>query len=170
MSAMISRRTSALAAAMGFVLVACGTSSDSDTAEPAATEAAVAADVDAPATDAAAAPAATTAEASSVTAAPTDPSRSDPPATDAPVEVTEAPSEEPAAAPPATEPAPPATQPAAPEVGGRAFATDVEPDSQFDGNPFPDLVVEDVGRAGSANLANIVPSDRPVLLWTWAPH
>ena len=46
----------------------------------------------------------------------------------------------------------------------------VESDAQFDGNPFPDLVVDDVGRDGEANIANILPSDRPVLLWTWAPH
>ena len=60
--------------------------------------------------------------------------------------------------------------PAEPQIGGRAFAVDVESASQFDGNPFPDLVVEDVGRDGQGNLANILPSDRPVLLWAWAPH
>ena len=74
-------------------------------------------------------------------------------------EETEAPVETDAAAGP--EPAP---------VGGRAFATDVQPESQFDGNPFPDLVVDDVGRDGQANIANILPSERPVLLWAWAPH
>ena len=73
----------------------------------------------------------------------------------------------------AAEPAPTDAVPAEPEppaVGGRSFATTVEPDAQFDGNPFPDLVVDDIGRGGEANIANILPSDRPVLLWTWAPH
>ena len=55
-------------------------------------------------------------------------------------------------------------------LGGRTFSTAVESDAQFDGNPFPNLVVDDVGRDGEANIANILPSDRPVLLWTWAPH
>jgi hypothetical protein len=79
------------------------------------------------------------------------------PATDAPV------------AEPIPTDAPPAER-EPPAVGGRSFATAVEPDAQFDGNPFPDLVVDDVGRGGEANIANILPSDRPVLLWTWAPH
>ncbi|MFK8022584.1 MAG: hypothetical protein AB8G26_01365, partial [Ilumatobacter sp.] len=56
------------------------------------------------------------------------------------------------------------------ELGGRAFAESADAASQFDANPFPDLVVDDVGRETKANLANILPSDRPVLLWTYAPH
>lgn len=115
-------------------------------------------------TDAAAA---TTPEAT--TEATTEPATAEPTDTQAPEPATT--ETEPAV----TEPAAPATdappaEPAPPAVGGRALATTVEPASQFDGNPFPDLVVEDIGRSGEANTANILPSDRPVLLWTWAPH
>jgi hypothetical protein len=70
-------------------------------------------------------------------------------------------------APPAE---PVATEVAAPVAGGRLFAADVQPAAQFDGNPFPDLVVDDVGKDAQVNIANILPSDRPVLLWAWAPH
>jgi hypothetical protein len=61
------------------------------------------------------------------------------------------------------------TAPSAP-IGGRALATDLEPASAFAGNPLPDLVVDDLGRSAQANLANLLPSDRPVLVWAWAPH
>lgn len=56
------------------------------------------------------------------------------------------------------------------EIGGRAFAGDVQAASDIDSNPFPDLVVDDVGRGGVANIRNIIPAARPILLWTWAPH
>lgn len=68
-----------------------------------------------------------------------------------------------------TEP-PPAPEPEPAAIGGRAFASDLEPASDFDGNPLPDLVVEDVGRGQTANIRNIFPADRPVLLWAYAPH
>lgn len=85
---------------------------------------------------------------------------------------------EPEAEPVVEEPAPesgdvepePAPAPAPAEIGGRAIAADVQAAANFDGNPFPDLVVNDVGRDGEVNIRNILPSDRPVLLWTWAPH
>jgi hypothetical protein len=71
--------------------------------------------------------------------------------------------------PPATEPA--STEaPAAAPLGGRALAAELDPAAAFDGNPLPDLVVDDLGRQTQANLANLLPSDRPVLLWAWAPH
>jgi hypothetical protein len=60
--------------------------------------------------------------------------------------------------------------PAEPVVGGRLFAADVQPATQVDGNPFPDLVVDDIGKDAQVNIKNILPSDRPVLLWAWAPH
>lgn len=88
----------------------------------------------------------------------------------------DAPTTEPATTdvPPPTEPAvteaPAPAEPAEPVVGGRTLATSLEPAAQFDGNPFPDLVVDDVGKSTQVNLANILPSDRPVLLWAWAPH
>ena len=112
-------------------------------------------------------PAATTpppTEAASAAAPADDESPAEPPTTEPPA--TNAAAESPAPEAPSTEP--PTAEPA--PLGGRTFSTAVESDAQFDGNPFPDLVVDDVGRDGEANIANILPSDRPVLLWTWAPH
>ena len=63
-----------------------------------------------------------------------------------------------------------AAAPARPALGGRALAADVQPAAQFENNPFPDLLVEDIGKNAQANIKNILPSDRPVLLWAWAPH
>ena len=88
-------------------------------------------------------------------------------------ETAEAPPEDDDAAEPAEPVATeaPAPEPAAePVVGGRLFAPEVQPDAQFDGNPFPDLVVDDIGKDAKVNLKNVLPSDRPVLLWAWAPH
>jgi hypothetical protein len=47
---------------------------------------------------------------------------------------------------------------------------DVALASEIATNPFPDLVVDDVGRGTKVNIRNIVPADKPVLLWMWAPH
>jgi hypothetical protein len=47
---------------------------------------------------------------------------------------------------------------------------DVAPASEIATNLFPDLVVDDVGRGKKVNIRNIVPADKPVLLWMWAPH
>ncbi len=69
---------------------------------------------------------------------------------------------EPTAAPPA--------EPAATPVGGRELGESLAPESSFSGNPLPDLVVDDVGHDAKVNIANILPSDRPVLVWAWAPH
>jgi hypothetical protein len=80
-------------------------------------------------------------------------------------------SSEPASTEPPVSEAPPATDaPASGVVGGRQFAATIDPEAVFDGNPFPDLVVDDVGRGTKANISNVLPSDRPVLLWAWAPH
>jgi hypothetical protein len=158
MSAMNARRATVLVAGIGLTLAACGTSEPAAETVPIATEAPTA--TAAPATDAPndETPAETPADSET---------RAEVPATD------DAPGAAPATDAAAAEPAPTDAVPAEPEpptVGGRTFATTVEPDAQFDGNPFPDLVVDDVGRGGEANIANILPSDRPVLLWTWAPH
>ena len=59
-------------------------------------------------------------------------------------------------------------QPAA--IGGRAFDEAATPESSVETNLLPDLVVDDVRRGAKANLRNIFPADRPVLLWMWAPH
>ncbi len=134
-----------LLTAVGLTLAACGTSDSTATT----------------ATDPEPVPAETPAstDEADTTTGPVD---TQPPATEPPA------TEPPVTEPPVAEP-PPADPPPAP-VGGRALATAIEPDSQFAGNPFPDLVVDDIGRNGEANIANILPSDRPVLLWTWAPH
>ncbi len=47
---------------------------------------------------------------------------------------------------------------------------EVDPASEIETNLFPDLVVDDLGRGKKVNIRNIVPSDKPVLLWMWAPH
>ena len=154
----MARRIPLLVAAIGLTLAACGTS------DPAATSA-----PDATTTPGATMPPPTEAATDNVSPAtdaePADnESQEEPPTTEptaADTAATTPTSEAPATEPPPVEPAP---------LGGRTFSTTVEADSQFDGNPFPDLVVDDVGRGGEANVANILPSDRPVLLWTWAPH
>jgi hypothetical protein len=52
------------------------------------------------------------------------------------------------------------------DLGG----TEVDPASEIETNLFPDLVVDDIGRGKKVNIRNIVPADKPVLLWMWAPH
>jgi hypothetical protein len=152
----MTRRVPLLAVAIGLTIAACGTSDPAATATPDATtppptEAA-------PADDSPNKPSATDA-APADDESPAEPPTTEPPATNAAAESPAA--EAPTTEPPTAEPAP---------LGGRTFSTAVESDAQFDGNPFPNLVVDDVGRDGEANIANILPSDRPVLLWTWAPH
>ncbi len=36
--------------------------------------------------------------------------------------------------------------------------------------PLPDVSVQDVGAGTQVNLASLLPADRPILLWMWAPH
>lgn len=72
-----------------------------------------------------------------------------------------------------SDPAPLATQAPTvepPALGGRVLAAELDPESASAGNPLPDVVVDDVGRNTRANVANLLPSDRPVLIWAWAPH
>lgn len=164
---MLSRRRVLPAAILAgaLVLAACGegsSGSDSATSGPAASDAP-------PAT--AAPDAETDADVDAQADAPDESVATEPPAELPATTVIDAVDDETETATDADEPAPepePAVAPA--EIGGRAFATDVQPAADFDGNPFPDLVVDDVGRASEANIRNILPSDRPVLLWTWAPH
>lgn len=49
-------------------------------------------------------------------------------------------------------------------------STEVDPAAEVPTNLFPDLVVDDVVRAKKVNLRNLIPSEKPVLLWMWAPH
>ena len=46
----------------------------------------------------------------------------------------------------------------------------VAPAAEIETNRFPDLVVDDVGRGKKVNLRNLIPADKPVLLWMYAPH
>lgn len=152
----MTRRIPLLAVAIGLTVAACGTSDPAATTTPDAT---------APPPNEAAPTNDSPDEAPTTDAEPVDDEPPAEPPTTAPT-ATDAAAETPASEAPATEPPPAEAAP----LGGRAFSTTIESDAQFDGNPFPDLVVDDVGRDGEANIANILPSDRPVLLWTWAPH
>ena len=53
-----------------------------------------------------------------------------------------------------------------------AVADDValRPESDIATNLLPDLVVDNLNDDNKINLRNIVPSDRPIVLWMWAPH
>ena len=48
--------------------------------------------------------------------------------------------------------------------------TSVDPASDTAENVLPDVVVDDVGAGNKVNLRNVSPSDKPVLLWMYAPH
>ena len=59
----------------------------------------------------------------------------------------------------------------APAVAGVDLGTtELDPASDVATNPLPDLVVDDVRRDTEVNLRNLLPAERPVLLWLWAPH
>lgn len=45
----------------------------------------------------------------------------------------------------------------------------LDPASDVPTNLFPDLVVDDVSRGKKVNLRNLIPSEKPVLVWMWAP-
>jgi hypothetical protein len=36
--------------------------------------------------------------------------------------------------------------------------------------PFPDVVLTDVETGAEVDMAALLPADRPLLLWFWAPH
>ncbi len=61
---------------------------------------------------------------------------------------------------PATEPAAP-TDPAAPTATGAPAAAAI--------SDLPDVTVVDLA-GGEFHLPDLAPSDRPILLWFWAPH
>ena len=153
------RKTGALIGAALLALAACGSGSDG-AAPPVANEPPAASPVADGVSD--------ETEVAS-TAAPVDEQVDEP--VDEPVEA----QSDPPAATAASEPDVPAetaapAAPAEPVVGGRLLAADVQTEADFDANPFPDLVVEDIGKDAQVNIKNILPSDRPVLLWAWAPH
>jgi len=63
--------------------------------------------------------------------------------------------------PVAAEPAP---------LGGRKLGAELTTAAAFEDNPLPDLLVDDVRRGNQVNLANALPSARPLLIWAWAPN
>jgi len=134
-----------------LVLAACG-ASDSTESQPAATEAP------------AAAPAGQTAP------EPTEAPTTEAPATDAPAEPADESAAEESAPAPEPEPAPDPAGPEPAPIGGREFGADLMAASAFEANPLPDLLVDDVRRGNQVNLANALPSARPLLVWAWAPH
>lgn len=153
---------------VSLVLAACGGSS-SDESAPDETPASTAA-----------APTTTAAEPAPVeTAAPT---------TEAAAPTTEAATPTTDATAPATTEAPTTTEPPEPEVmwpdDGCSADNSPTPAAAADGpapvvevraesadSPLPDLAVRRINcKGGWENLRNELPSDRPLLVWFWAPH
>lgn len=69
----------------------------------------------------------------------------------------------------------PDADPGAAPVGSSAGLVDlVGPDvvaaSEIETNELPDVVVDDVSTGRQVNFRNLVPQDKPILLWMWAPH
>lgn len=50
--------------------------------------------------------------------------------------------------------------------GGADPASQAEPD----GNVVPEVAVLDVGTGDTVDLGSLIPAQRPILLWFWAPH
>ena len=47
---------------------------------------------------------------------------------------------------------------------------DVVATSEIETNGLPSVVVDDVTSGRKVNFRNLVPQDRPILMWMWAPH
>ena len=47
---------------------------------------------------------------------------------------------------------------------------DVIPAAEIDTNVLPSVVVDDLNNDRKVNFRNLVPQDKPVLLWMYAPH
>lgn len=47
---------------------------------------------------------------------------------------------------------------------------DVLAASDFEGNLLPDVVVDDINTGRKVNFKNLVPQEKPILLWMYAPH
>ena len=159
MQVMRSRRHVGLVLAGAGLLAACG----SEASEPAPTTMPAPAVTEAPAQESAEDPApATTVDAASA------PEAAPAPATSVVAEA------EPEAAPTTTA-APEPTTTLAPEpepapLGGRELGEALRPESAEGSNPLPDLLVDDIRRGTQVNVANLIPAQRPVLVWAWAPH
>lgn len=47
---------------------------------------------------------------------------------------------------------------------------DVVEAAEIETNGLPSVVVDDVTSGRKVNFRNLVPQDRPILMWMWAPH
>ncbi len=67
-----------------------------------------------------------------------------------------------------------AEDPAAPPVQVSGFVdlvgADVTAASDVESNLLPSVVVDDLGNERKVNFRNLVPQEKPILLWMWAPH
>jgi hypothetical protein len=63
---------------------------------------------------------------------------------------------------------------AAPAAVGAGYVDlvgpDVIPAAEIDTNILPSVVVDDLNNGRKVNFRNLVPQDKPVLLWMYAPH
>ena len=50
------------------------------------------------------------------------------------------------------------------------IGTEVLPAAEIDTNLLPPVVLDDVTTGRKVNFRNLVPQDKPVLLWMYAPH
>jgi hypothetical protein len=68
----------------------------------------------------------------------------------------------------------PAAEPVAPNAVEAGFVDLVGPDvlatSELETNMLPSVVVDDLTTDRKVNFRNLVPQDKPILLWMWAPH
>ncbi len=48
--------------------------------------------------------------------------------------------------------------------------TDVLPEAEIATNLLPSVVLDDVTTGRKVNFRNLIPQDKPVLLWMYAPH
>jgi hypothetical protein len=153
------KRSATLAAAAGLLLVACGASGGEDS-QPSPTPQAESSSTESDTNSAASEqPAASTEPQADATAAETpatDSAASDNAETDS--DGTDG------REPESVEP------PLAGMLGGRQLAEVLDDGSNVETNLLPDLLVDDVTREVKANLRNVFPAERPVLMWMWAPH
>ena len=64
-----------------------------------------------------------------------------------------------------------AQPPSAPTAGQvDLVGADVVAASNVETNLLPDVVLDDVSRGVKVNFRNLVPQDKPILLWAYAPH
>jgi hypothetical protein len=47
---------------------------------------------------------------------------------------------------------------------------DVLPTSEFDANQRPNVVVNDINTGPDVNFRILIPQEKPILLWMWAPQ